>query len=297
MSALGSTLTAILTPAVGERAAADDAGADTERYIPLHTLKGDAKKWADGLLAVFKGQQIDSVEWSLKFSLNGLVGNRFLLGILRENWHRIDFSALPQTLAIPPALWAQIVRDMEQARSVLFAYEPNDGPGTYRIYVEFVPAPEALREHGVLPLGCGYKWDPKTGLEDAITVYRTRFLENRAAFERYLNPYFARLENPVVRRVAHEVIAAASREADPSGFMFLEVDEARSRRDSFTVTFRGTRLPLLTFIPDLLQLADSLALSKSEVLTHFVSDEPRSIYSLAAGTARDGHEFLTVYYD
>ena len=75
------------------------------------------------------------------------------------------------------------------------------------------------------------------------------------------------------------------------------MDEADTRRDSFTVTFRGAHLPLRDFIPDLLRLAGSLALPESEVLALLVPDEPRSLYSLAAGTARDGHEFLTVYYD
>ena len=78
--------------------------------------------------------------------------------------------------------------------------------------------------------------------------------------------------------------------------MFLEVDEADTRRDSFTVTFRGAHLPLRDFIPDLLRLAGSLALPESEVLALLVPT------SRAASTAwrparRDGHEFLTVYYD
>ena len=45
--------------------------------------------------------------------------------------------------------------------------------------------------------------------------------------------------------------------------MFLEVDEADTRRDSFTVTFRGAHLPLRDFIPNLLRLAGSLALPRA----------------------------------
>ncbi|WP_454692150.1 hypothetical protein [Achromobacter aloeverae] len=294
--------TATLTPSVTAPAAAGaaDAGADAgpELHIPLHTLKGEQRVWADRLIAAFHGRPIDGVEWSLKFSMAGLVGNRFLLGLDRRNWGGIDFAALPRALAIPQGLWVRILQDMDHARAIFFAYEPDAaGAGTYRVYVEFMPAPDALRRHGVLPLGCGYKWHPATGREAAITTYRMRHLEDRAAFDAHLQPFLAGLGNPVVRAVATDIIGAASGLADPAGFMFLEVDEADTRRESFTVTFRGADLPLRAHIPDLLRVAGSFALAAGDVLDFFVPDEPRSIYSLAAGSARDGNEFMTVYYD
>lgn len=249
-------------------------------------------------MSLFKDKQIDGVEWSMKFSAAGLVGNRFLLGVRREHWRQLDFSTLSRQLAIPQSLWLRVMQDMEQARAMFFAYEPDIGDGgTYRIYLEFMPAPEALRQHGVLPLGCGYKWHPEDESVAAVTAYRMRHLDSRAAFDGHLQAYLERLALPVLRGTARDVIARAAEAADPAGFMFLEVDEADTRRDSFTVTFRGAHLPLRDFIPDLLRLAGSLALPESEVLALLVPDEPRSLYSLAAGTARDGHEFLTVYYD
>lgn len=282
--------TATLTPAPG-------AG-DEQVHIPLHTLRGERRLWADRLLSLFKDKQIDGVEWSMKFSAAGLVGNRFLLGVRREHWRQLDFSTLSRQLAIPQSLWLRVMQDMEQARAMFFAYEPDIGDGgTYRIYLEFMPAPEALRQHGVLPLGCGYKWHPEDESVAAVTAYRMRHLDSRAAFEGHLQAYLERLALPVLRGTARDVIARAAEAADPAGFMFLEVDEADTRRDSFTVTFRGAHLPLRDFIPNLLRLAGSLALPESEVLALLVPDEPRSLYSLAAGTARDGHEFLTVYYD
>ncbi len=288
-------LTATLTPALADALGA--AAAESDIQIPLHTLRGDARVWADRLLSVFSGKQIDGVEWSMKFSAAGLVGNRFMLGVQREHWHQLDVATLSQALAIPQPLWMRVLQDMEHARAMFFAYEPDDGAGTYRIYLEFMPTPEALRQHGVLPLGCGYKWHPATQREAAITAYRMRYLADRAAFDAHLAPRLAQLANPVLRQVAERIIAQACEQADPAGFMFLEVDEADTRRDSFTVTFRGADLPLRAFIPDLLRLAASMALAESEVLGFLLPDEPRSLYSLAAGAARDGHEFLTVYYD
>ncbi|QKH37340.1 hypothetical protein FOC84_21345 [Achromobacter pestifer] len=288
-------LTATLTPAIGP--APSQAGAEPEIHIPLHTLRGEQRIWADRLLAVFKDRRIDGVEWSMKFSAAGLVGNRFMLGIQRENWRQLDLATLSRALAMPQSLWMRVAQDMEHARAMFFAYEPDGAAGTYRVYLEFMPTPEALRQHGVLPLGCGYKWHPATQREAAVTAYRMRYLQDRAAFDAHLEPYLARLANPVLRQVAQTIVAQACGQADPAGFMFLEVDEADTRRDSFTVTFRGADLPLRAFIPDLLRLAASLALAESDVLGFLLPDEPRSLYSLAAGAARDGHEFLTVYYD
>jgi len=288
-------LTATLTPAIGQ--APGQAGAAPEIHIPLHTLRGEQRLWADRLLAVFKNRQIDGVEWSMKFSAAGLVGNRFMLGIQRENWHQLDLATLSRALAIPQSLWMRVVQDMEHARAMFFAYEPDGAAGTYRVYLEFMPGPDELRRHGVLPLGCGYKWHPATQREAAVTAYRMRYLQDRAAFDAHLEPYLAKLLNPVLRQVAQAVVAQACVAADPAGFMFLEVDEPDTRRDSFTLTFRGADLPLKAFIPDLLRLSASLALAESDVLGFLLPDEPRSLYSLAAGAARDGHEFLTVYYD
>ncbi len=288
-------LTATLTPAIGPTRGQADA--EPEIHIPLHTLRGEQRIWADRLLAVFKNRQIDGVEWSMKFSAAGLVGNRFMLGIQRENWRQLDLATLSRALAMPQSLWMRVVQDMEHARAMFFAYEPDGAAGTYRVYLEFMPTPEALRQHGVLPLGCGYKWHPATQREAAVTAYRMRYLQDRAAFDAHLAPYLARLANPVLRQVAQTIVAQACGQADPAGFMFLEVDEADTRRDSFTLTFRGADLPLRAFIPDLLRLAASLALAESDVLGFLMPDEPRSLYSLAAGAARDGHEFLTVYYD
>lgn len=279
--------TATLTPAV-----------NPPLHIPMHTLRGERRYWADRLLSLFQGKAIDGVEWSMKFSAAGLVGNRFLLGMQREHWRQLDLSRLSQDLAIPQELWLQVQQDMDQARAMFFAYEPDlDGADTYRIYLEFMPAPEALRQYGVLPLGCGYKWYPATAKAAAVTAYRMRYLENQQAFATHMQPFLSALEHPVIKDVAIRVIDRAIELGDPSQFMLLEVDEVATRRDSFTVTFRGLELPLRDFIPDLLRLAGSLALPESEVLGFLVPDEPRSLYSLAAGTARDGHEFLTVYYD
>lgn len=287
-------VTATLMPAVGNYALPEQA----PLHIPLHQLRGPDRLWADRLLSVFKGRQIDGVEWSMKFSAAGLVGNRFMLGIQRENWRSLNLGALSQQLAIPQALWLRVQQDMEIARALYVAFEPDSqGLDSYRIYLEFMPSPEALRQQGVLPLGCGYKWHPANGETAGITAYRMRHLETRAAFADYLAPYLERLQQPVMRQLADRVIAEASGRADPCQFMFLEVNEADTRRDSFTLTFRGLELPLRGFIPDLLRLAQSLALSESEVLGLLVPNEPRSLYSLAAGTAQDGHEFLTVYYD
>jgi hypothetical protein len=269
------------------------------QHIPLHKLRGPRRLWPDRLLTVFQGKKIAGVEWSMKFSVAGLVGNRFMVGFRREHWHQLDFSTLTRELAIPQSLWLHIEQDMARSSALFIAYEPDEGGGdTYRIYLELIHPPDALRREGVLPLGCGYKWRPATASAAAITHYRTRYIEDRAAFEGYLQPCLERLTLPVLRQTAQHIIARAAERADPRHFLFLEADEADTRRDSFTVTFHNAHLPLGDFLPSLLRLASSLGLSGRDVLDCLVlPNEPRSLSSLGAGISRDGHEFLTVYYD
>ena len=265
--------------------------------IPVHRLSGVARVWADRLLGVFSRSAFDGIEWSLKFSTDGLVGDRFLLALSREHWSRLDGVDLARMLAIPADLWNAIQADMQRAQVAYFSYEPDDGAGTYRMYLEILPTDPALQEARSLPLGRGYKWDPVRGERFAVTDYQMRYLDSAQAFGAYVQPYLERLSAQPLQDMARRVLAAAQEQADPCRFMFLEATEADTRRDSFSVTFRGAQLPLRRFVPDLLQLATALALPSQQVLDYLVPDEPRSLCSLAAGVTRRGQDFLTVYYD
>lgn len=264
--------------------------------IPLHRLKGEAGYCADRLVRVFSAATLDGVEWSLKFTPSGIVGDRFLLALKREHWHVIDGAALLAALRMPQSLWEAMQEDLQLAETAYFSYEPDDGAGQYRVYLEMLPAPEVLRAAGSVRLGCGYKWDPASGRTVAVTRYRMHHLADAAAFEGYLQPYFARLTQPALRETARSLVAAASAQADPSDFMLLEAAESGSPRDSFAVTFRGVHLPLARFTADLLRLATALALPAQQVLDCLVPDEPRQLSSVAAGVTRGGEDFLTVYY-
>lgn len=295
-----ATLTSPVLPAAQVSSPGSSRNESPGQIIPVHRLVGQQRLWADRLLAMLKGQAVDGIEWSLKFSLAGLIGNRFLLGIRRNNWSRLDFSSMRRRLSMPDTLWRRVLKDMEQAQALFLAYEPSvagDGPGSYRIYLEFVPPPDELRRLSVMPLGCGYKWNPETGREIAVSVYRMRYLPDLQAFQAHLAPHIECLQHDGIRMLAQVLMQKACQAGDPVQFMFLEVDDEHAARDSITVTFRGTDIPVRNYLPDMLRLAGQLALRESDVLDYFVPDEPRSIYSLAVGMGRDGHEFLTLYYD
>lgn len=278
-------------------AASLQSAIESDMHIPIHTLSGQERTWANRLLAIFRGVSLGGVEWSMKFSATGLTANRFLLGISSENWYQLHLEQVRESLRVPAELWERILEDMQHARAMFFAYEPGEGAGTYRIYLEFTILPAVLQQQGVCPLGCGYKWDPEHKRISAVTVYRQRYLPDKQAFKHYLAPYFSNVQHSGIRHLAASLIDQAAHQTDVSNFMFLEVGETESQRDSFTVSFRGVDIPVLKHIPDFLQLAASLALPESQVLEHFLPNEPRSICSLGVGTGRDGHEFLTIYYD
>jgi len=293
--------TAVLGPPIAapasEPVSCPEAASFNAVQIPVHRLSGEARVWADRLLALFGAVAFDGIEWSLKFSVDGLVGDRFLVGLNREHWGRLGDIDLREKLSIPLELWRFMLEDMRVARAAYFSYEPDEGAGAYRMYLEMLPPPDALRAARVLPLGRGYKWDPAQGRRLAVTDYRVRYLASPSAFDAYLQPHYERLAVSAVRDFAQAAISAAKMRADPCGFMFLEAVEADSLRESFSVTFRGTRLPLKDFVPGLLHVAGALALPAQQVLDHLVPDEPRSLCSLAAGITRGGQDFLTVYYD
>lgn len=288
-------LTAHLTPAVSAPPEPLPPGVE-EQLLPIHTLSGEYRQWADRLLGLFKGLAVDGVEWSLKFQPGCLTDNRFLLGLRREHLSRLDFARLPAELAMPPALWSALLRDLPQAEALYAAFEPTDAAFSYRLYLEPPAVPAALRRQGVGFQASGYKWDPRAGGAGAVTRYREQVLDSREAFDRALDAVLAGLPHEGMRGFARALLAQACAQADPAGFLVMAADEAGSARDSCTVTFTGASLPVQAWVPELIRLADSLALPAGGVVAAFAADDPREVRSLALGRARDGEAFLTFYY-
>jgi len=288
-------LTAHFSPAVSARPEPLPAGVE-ERHLPIHTLSGEYKRWADRLLALFKGLAVDGIEWSLKLQPSGLTANRFLLGLQRENLSRLDFKRMPAELAMPPAIWSAVLRELPQAEALYIAFEPTESAFSYRLYVEPPAVPLALRRQGVGFQACGYKWDPRAGGAGVVTRYREQVLDSREAFGAAMESLLAGVSHDGMRSFSRALLSQACAQADPAGFLVMAADETGSARDSCTVTFTGTSLSVQAWVPELIRLAEGAALPVGDVMAAFVADDPRDVRSLAFGRARDGEEFVTFYY-
>ena len=233
----------------------------------------------------------------MKFSAAGLVGNRFLLGVRREHWRQLDFSTLSRQLAIPQSLWLRVMQEIwsrrapcssptsrTSATAAPIASTWNSCPRPRRCASKaccrWAAATSGIRKMRAWrpsrPIACGISTaaPPSTGICKLIwSGWPCRCSEER-----------------------RDVIARAAEAADPAGFMFLEVDEADTRRDSFTVTFRGAHLPLRDFIPICCAWPGA---SPCRERGAGPAGARRAAQPLQPGGRHgaDGHEFLTVYYD
>lgn len=285
-------LTATLGPSVGQRPVALPPGG-TEQHIAIHRLQGSQKQWADRLLALFRGKAIQGVEWSLKFQMSGLSSERFLLGLHRSQWQGFDFSYLPRQLGMPSRLWQEFQAAQSLALMLYVAFEAVDDAIIYRVYLELPPGADP-QHNGVH--GSGYKWNPLLNDDGVVTRYQERVFHDREHALDVVNQQFGRIEHVAIKQTAGTIFDYAVKQADPSEFLFLDVDEPASQRRSFTLTFNGADLAVQECVPDLIRLAHGLALPEGEVVRAFLPDDPRVVRSMATGRARDGHEFFTFYY-
>src|SRR5699024_7539355 len=156
--------TATLGPSVAPAETPVRAPDDTdELQIPLHRLTGDDRLWANRLIRLFYAKPTDGVEGSVNFTRRHFIGDRFLSGVQRANWDAHVLAALPRALLMPQRLWHHVQQDMAVARALYCGYEPGERGGTYRVYLEIMPAADTLRQAGTAPLGRGYKWNPSSG--------------------------------------------------------------------------------------------------------------------------------------
>lgn len=286
-------LSATLGPPITDQRSDPVPTVGSQQHIAIHRLQGQQKQWADRLLTLFQNKTIAGVEWSLKFQAAGLSNQRFLLGLHRQHWQDFDFSCLPAQLGMPPRLWAAFQCELPLAVMFYAAFEAIDDVIFYRVYLELPPGSDS---HHAGVHGSGYKWNPLLEDEGGVTRYRELSFQGADHARTEIHQQLSRMENAEIRQAARFIFDLAVEKADPSEYLFLDVDEAASQRRSFTVTFNGAGVAVQECVPALIRLAQGMALPEGEAVRAFLPDDPRVVRSIAMGTARDGHEFFTFYY-
>ena len=238
-------------------------------------------------------------EDSFKMAKGRLLADRFLVGVRASGVPEGAFAAIADGIGIPDKLKAMFLQHIEQADTVLFGMEDSDTGLICKVYLEFWQKVrrEVLatgRQEPAL-MNLGFKWyanDSSINVVSRYTCYP--MLDLAGMLQRICDIYGRGTARRSCRLALHLVQVAAMRNA-PS--IYMEVSEDETSRRSYDINLYKANLTLGEVEPVLLEAAARYALPREQFETLYSRLRTRLLGHLSGGLARDGSDFLTVYYE
>jgi hypothetical protein len=242
------------------------------------------------------------LERSVKIMPRVLYDDRCLISIGRAALGGAPVERLQQMgneLQMPPAFAEALPAALQRADIVHFGYEAAAGQEVYKIYFEYASdVRAAIATNGRTPVlvHLAYKWAPLRSDSGALTRYSWVPCGTRTELESRVRSLFPADHAPRALRCALGLLSRTSTLADSGELMLMEVEEPGTTRRSCDLNVYNAGLRLRD-IADLLEatLAD-FEIPSARARSTFGRSEPTALGHLSAGLARDGSEFVTVYF-
>lgn len=248
----------------------------------------------DWLLA----QPLEGYEQSLKLCRHGLLENRFLGGIAAANLPPERLRDICRALEMPSDLAALLETGFADADTVHFGFEEGRDSATFKIYLEYWRRLDAARAAGAesFELHVAFKWDARHPGRRALATYHCHpRIGSESILARAQRLFAGDASHPALTLVRDLLAVASGRGGEPP--MYLEVREAGNPRASFDLNFHHAELELAAFAEPVAELARRFELPAERFESAWRRIAARRLGHLAGGTGRDGHDFLTIYYD
>lgn len=238
-------------------------------------------------------------EDSFKLSPGRLLANRFLIGIRTGDAPADTFLDIADGIGIPQRLKALFLQQLGEADVVLFGVEDGESGVIYKAYLEFWQkvrrevAATGSREPALLNLG--FKWSVRDSATQVVSRYTCYpMLDLAGMLGRMRALYGTRADAPSCRFGLH-LVQRAARSRTPT--IYMEVGEEGTQRRSYDVNVYKAGLTLAAVEPVLCEAAAQYGLPGGKFDAFYSGLRPRLLGHLSGGMARDGSDFLTVYYE
>lgn len=238
-------------------------------------------------------------EDSFKMSRGRLLADRFLLGLRTRDVPAQAVLDIAAGIGMPEKFRAAFLARLGEADVVLFGVEDAEAGPIYKAYLEFwqklrrAVMATGTREPTLLNLG--FKWRARDNSINTVSRYTCfPLLDLAAVLGRVREIYEARAEQPSYGVARHLIPLAARRNA---ALIYLEVSEEGTPRRSYDINLYKANLTLAAIEPILLEAASQYGLPPGPFEALFSAIRPRLLGHLSGGMARDGSDFLTIYYE
>jgi hypothetical protein len=237
-------------------------------------------------------------EDSFKLAPGRLLAERFLIGVRAVGVAPQTFVDIAAGIGIPDKLKSMFLEHLPEADVVLYGVEDGDGGLICKAYLEFWQKVrrEVLggsREAALLNLG--FKWYAADSSRNVVARYTCYPMLDLAGMLRRIRAiYGARTDPASCGAALHLVQLAARRKA---ATIYMEVSEEGTARRSYDINLYKANLTLAEIEPVLREAARRYALAEERFAAFYSPLRTRTFGHLSGGFARDGSDFLTVYYE
>ena len=237
-------------------------------------------------------------EDSFKLASSRLLADRVLIAVRVAGVAPQTFGEMAVELGIPDKLKAMFLKHLPDADTVGYGIEDGEDGIIHKAYLEFWQKVrhEVLngsREPALMYLG--FKWYARDSSKNVVARYTCYPMLDLAGMLRRIRAiYGAQVDPPSCGAALHLVQLAARRNAAP---IYLEVSEEGTARRSYDINLYKANLTLAEIEPVLLEAAARYALAQERFAAFYSQLRQRPFGHLSGGFARDGSDFLTVYYE
>jgi tryptophan 7-halogenase len=242
------------------------------------------------------------LERSVKISHGVLADERYLLSVGRGAFGRDAADRLihiGRSLQLPADFARDLPSALEGADVIHFGYEAAGGRDVYKIYCEYAARTrQAMASPSRSPVLVhrAYKWVPERPDSATVTRYTWLPYEKRAGLEQKLHELVPPGEAPRAHRCALALVARIAPLAEAGEALLMEVEEPGNPRRSCDLNVYDAALRMRQ-IADLIETtAADFAIPAAQTEAVFGGAAERMVGHLSAGRARDGAEFVTVYF-
>jgi hypothetical protein len=242
------------------------------------------------------------LERSVKIIPGSLYDDRCLISVGRAALGEAPVERLLQMgneLQMPASFAEALPAALQRADIVHFGYEAAAGQEVYKIYFEYasdVRAAIAANGQGPVLVHLAYKWVPLRPDSGALTRYSWLRCGTRAELEARLRGLVPEEHAPRAHRCALGLVSRTAALADSGELMLMEVEEPGNPRRSCDLNVYDAGLQLRDIADLLDETLRDFEVPAAQARSTFGRSERTALGHLSAGMARDGSEFVTVYF-
>jgi hypothetical protein len=239
-------------------------------------------------------------EDSFKMAPGRLYEKRLLLGIRTRDIPAQAVLDIATGIGMPAKYFSTFGQNLREANLVLFGVEETENGCIYKAYLEFWDKVRrevrATGKRDPLLLHLGFKWHDVDSTISVVARYTCYPMLDVASILARMREIYQGWGNRSSCQIALNLVEFAAKR-NAGNFIYVEVSEEDTRRRSFDINFYKSNLTLAEVHPFLRGAAEHYAIAREQFDALCSRNRARLLGHLSGGVARDGGDFLTVYYE